>query len=521
VQFIQSIHDFPQMIKLGEKTPSFGLNRFKQKLRFVPTDDEGFTLRGDKRQIIYKGRRRSHRFTILDNSAFEYDCILKKEPDSNVIRLRIEGSENYDFFRQPDFVENPFLKWSYAVYKKETLIGEGTGKLCHIHRPEIIDARGRRCWGSLAVFGNELRITIPEKWLADAVYPVIVDPTVGTTTVGSQEMYSSGNYSYHLILNDDMALNKVLIPENVDGNGTFYVYKTATLIGYTPSRIYPCIYNDVNNLPKIRLSNNEQLIFDNSGGQAAWLEGTLSTNSPINSGNYIWFGVRGRDIGLRFDYGGGVFENVNIASPYYSSNILIPNDLNGDYIYFVTKEVIKAIRVSMYLTFEQPGNNYNKILVETARVNDNLSKTQTLLRYCIDIARISITFNALRIFAKICSIIDNLRIDDTLSKTQTFFRRCVTTAHNRMTLNTYRLITKISHIIDGVFADTRAFSSKGLSVKVTDYLKAEGVVIRKLFVSLRIRTNSFIRSVFNKRFLNSKVEITLKSRIGETNRNEE
>jgi hypothetical protein len=80
----------------------------------------------------------------------------------NHYTLHMDGADNFDFFRQPDFVQEPFLKGSYAVYKKETLIGEGTGKLCHIHRPEIIDACGRRCWGELAVVGNELRITIPE-----------------------------------------------------------------------------------------------------------------------------------------------------------------------------------------------------------------------------------------------------------------------------------------------------------------------------------------------------------------------
>jgi hypothetical protein len=98
----------------------------------------------------------------------------------------MEGAEHYDFFRQPDFVKEPFLKGSYAVYKKETLLGEGTGKLCHIHRPEIIDARGRRCWGDLSIMGNELRITVPERWLSEAKYPVVVDPTIGTSTVGSQ-----------------------------------------------------------------------------------------------------------------------------------------------------------------------------------------------------------------------------------------------------------------------------------------------------------------------------------------------
>ena len=85
VVFRQSLYDFPCPVTLGEKSPSFGLHRYRQGLRFIPADDEGFTLRGDRNRIEYKGRRRSHRFTILGDCAFEYDCILHREPESNVI----------------------------------------------------------------------------------------------------------------------------------------------------------------------------------------------------------------------------------------------------------------------------------------------------------------------------------------------------------------------------------------------------------------------------------------------------
>jgi hypothetical protein len=190
------------MVELGREVPSWGLKRWGSAgLRFVPPDDEGFTLRGDNRQLVYKGRRRSHRFTILGDTSFEYDCILEREPESNVITLLMEGAERFDFFRQPDFVKDPFLAGSYAVYKKETLIGggrmsfglssEGTGKFCHIHRPLIIDALGRKVFGDLSVIGNALRIIIPENWLSEAKYPVIVDPTIGTTTVGSQTHWNN------------------------------------------------------------------------------------------------------------------------------------------------------------------------------------------------------------------------------------------------------------------------------------------------------------------------------------------
>ncbi|GHV09129.1 hypothetical protein FACS189485_21400 [Spirochaetia bacterium] len=63
------------------------INRRACGLCFIHPDDEGFTLRGDKKRLVYKGQRRSHRFTILGDTAFEYDCILERESDSNVISL--------------------------------------------------------------------------------------------------------------------------------------------------------------------------------------------------------------------------------------------------------------------------------------------------------------------------------------------------------------------------------------------------------------------------------------------------
>ena len=520
MQFIQSIHDFPQFIKLGDKMPSFGLNRFKQRLQFVPTDDEGFSLRGNRQQLLYKGRRRSHRFTILGDSAFEYDCILLKEPDTNIIRLRIEGAEQYDFFRQPDFVQDPFLKGSYAVYKKETLIGEGTGKLCHIHRPEIIDARGRRCWGGLAVVGNELLITIPEQWLSEAAYPVVVDPVMGTDTVGSLVYYDEDEHYNDVFLRDEIVLNKILISENIDSIGTFYVYKNGNISGLRAERTYPCIYNHANYKPHTKISSNEQQIIDNYANQARWLQGNLNKNSPIYNGDYIWLGVRGAYLSLRFDYG-GISEIANVYYSYFSLNTLLPNVLGDINSRFITTQYNYMLRISMYLTYLGEGNNYSKTLVETARVDDSISKVQTFLRFCVNTARINMALNVSRIAAKICHIIDNLRVNDTISKVQSFFRKCVENGRITATLNALQILPKISHIIDSVRASTKVFSSRGIFIKVTDLLKAEGTVTKKLFISLTIKTNSFIRSYIIKRFLNSKVEITIKSRIGESNRNEE
>jgi hypothetical protein len=700
MQFKQSSSDFPQMIKLGDKMPSFGFNRFKQELQFVPVDDEGFTLRGDKQRLLYNGQRRSHRFTILDDTSFEYDCILNKEPDCNIIRLRIDGAENFDFFRQPDFVKNPFLKGSYAVYKKQTLLGEGTGKLCHIHRPEIIDARGRRCWGTLSVVGNELQITVPEQWLSEAAYPVVVDPVIGTNTVGSFDTYlfqtyidKSGNevQDYReLFVLDMMLLNKVYIPENIGEIGTFYVYKKGYIYTYsTTYNTYPCIYSDVNNKPNTKISVNEQEITDlySNRNTPGWLQAGISKNCPINEGDYIWFGVRGYNLITRFDYG-GILEYIYVAYAL-NNGILLPDilgDNNNQTHFYQTGECHRNMIVSMYLTYEASlGINYKKTLFQNLNLNDNknikieynrkcnetpgvittiskaqeffrncvttasnsmslngtrfrdiicnvidtiatntrlfikieynrkctqtmkilteISRAQTFFRHCVINAGVNMSINCTKIFDYICSITDGIATNTslyikteykrkctqamnaitTLSKAQTFFRTCILSAGNTMSLNGNKIIAKISYLadkiatetklyikveykrkctqaiklktfisktqsffrrcrftagsnmwlngdgknkktsslIDKIKANTRLIVSKGISTKINDRIRAEGIVKRKLFLFLRIMTNSIVRSLINKRFLSAKIEITLKSRIGETNFNEQ
>jgi hypothetical protein len=139
MQFIQSVNDFPLIITLGDVMPTWSLNRWVSNsgLRFVPLDTEGFTISGNGQQRLYKGQRRSHRFVNFNDTTFSYHCLLEQAPSSNVISLLMEGSEFFYFFYQPDSVKDPELKRSYAVYKKEILLGHGTGKLCHIKRPFI------------------------------------------------------------------------------------------------------------------------------------------------------------------------------------------------------------------------------------------------------------------------------------------------------------------------------------------------------------------------------------------------
>jgi hypothetical protein len=344
VTFRQSLNDFPVWVTLGEKAPAWGLSRWAgQGLRFLPPDDEAFTLRGDRQRLVYKGRRRSHRFTILGDTAFEYDCILEKEPESNIVSLLMEGTEKFDFFRQPDFVKDPFLKGSYAVYKKETLIGEGIGKLCHIHRPQIIDSRGRRCRGDLSVADNELRITVPENFLSEAKYPVIVDPVIGSSPVGACHFFyyildseyeeclegwkdegaSATEIAEYLEewtvmpVNNTMSFNRWTTPEPLQG--LCKVFFHVAEIGYGNYNVFaPVLFNESQNIPDTRLSGEEYGWLGTRGSSPpGWNTVTFRVQNAVAANSPLWLGLMASGIGISFDYGADYFDimsNLNMVS---------------------------------------------------------------------------------------------------------------------------------------------------------------------------------------------------------------
>jgi len=513
--FRQSLRDFPCPVMLGEKTPSFGLHRYKQGLRFIPADDEGFALRGDKRRLLYKGRRRSHRFTILGDGSFEYDCILKKEPDTNIIRLRIEGAGNYDFFRQPDFVKDPFLKGSYAVYKKETLLGEGTGKLCHIHRPLIIDARGRRCWGSLAVVGNELHITIPEKWLGEAAYPVVVDPVVGTTTVGSQHLVPY-NPPYDPWTQFDLQIctgvNRFLVPATINGLCTAYMYTYGDYeYDYDDAGGLPVLYSDNGDYPLTRKSMNEELadVSIDENKPEGWRSSTFMTNEAITSGTYIWFGVFAKLVWkTKYDYGSKLYIGdcfyINMMNFYNDLPIITPDTFQIDNInmyydyklsmYFTyTADYVRTITQGVDLTDTGKLRGFYKRLInQTVGAGSSISKFILFFRQCV--MTLQNTMN-IKLFSSM-------------------LRKLSENAGLTMKLNSRAFFVKVCSIIESVGAVSRIISSRELYIKIIDCLKAVGLMKRHLAIFVSIITNSSVGSYLINRFLKAKIELTIKSPIG-------
>jgi len=332
VGFRQCPGHFPVEVCLGRDFPDWRIIRKPGELGlgFLPPADECYRTAGNLHQLHYRGERADHRFTILGARAFEYDYILNKPPLSNEISILLDGGEHFNFFQQPKNLRNPLLAGSYAVYRKNVMIGEGTGKLCHIYRPEIRDAFGRRVWGDISICGNVIKITIPEEWLADARYPVLVDPIIGTDNAGSLssfDLYGDDDPAdwWDAFFEEDAVVTKFTVKNSILGSLQASFYANNEDYWACNGLLYPILYDNFNDSPTAKLSAKEEPITFKKNDPAGWYSTTMETGGKIEADSQIWFGFACKQFRSRFDIGGH-----SIFCGYYVEGGMIPNTFSYD-----------------------------------------------------------------------------------------------------------------------------------------------------------------------------------------------
>ena len=521
-RFIQSKNDFPLSVTLGEAFPVWELSRASRSLRFLP-DEGDYSITGNKRRLLYKGRERSHRFTILDGSRFEYDVILKKEPLSNVVYIRMEGAEHFSFYKQPSFVPDAFLKDSIAVYRKVRLGGAGTGKLCHIHRPKIIDARGRSVWGDLGITDNYLTITIPERWLSEAQYPVIVDPIVGTATIGSQyRWYDEGNEGWYRLRIDEECgiLNSYMLPEDLTGLCTAYFY---TYYDDSDGGVFPALYDiDIQYFPAHKLSVNEAHcpMRVNASNPAGWRSATFSVPETVPRGSSVLFGLATHWFFYpRFDWGGaclrtgyyGDFPDGELVFDDYAEEGVDDFLISMYFDYSATLQHIRRLYSGVELldcsarvlgfskklsdtvcaaSAHKTVFSFFRHLAATLTLNDIMTSVKSvfvrLSENVCALAGVKLTFTLLK-----CIIRESVNVSDTFAKKLVSIRR----------------------IINGVFASAVTGRGRLFELILFDSITIQDTFARNFFCLRVVSTVSSIRDYLMSRFLVAKDNLKLKSRI--------
>lgn len=323
-----------------------------------------------------------------NDTEFEWEIEFKTKPENNRFLYRID-MENFDARYQPETImlkhrnkglidcEDKILG-SYAIYHNTKKHNEyKTGKAFHIYRPEAIDANGNKVWCDITIDEdtNTLALTIPQHFLDQARYPVIIDPTIGYETDGGTG----------LAIGDEVNYYKITMTEN--GTLTHIHSKTAS---YESPTVYSGIYSDSGGNPNTLLEEEDTGYVPADWSDGAWHQIDMAGTLSLSSGSSYWIAIvndstTNGGIRLRGDYNeyhytrhagesGTVFPST--ASATYDSGdydydvnlyITYTADDGGGTTYYVTCD--ETITIS-----DTDIHGFTKIIGQDITLNDNILK---------------------------------------------------------------------------------------------------------------------------------------------------
>ena len=122
-------------------------------------------------------------FTIWARPTAAGDLVVRGEFDTELNAERVESEHAAITFR--DAEGKPILEYGKAT---------------------VIDAAGRRLPIATTFDGKSVRLTVPGTWLANATYPVVVDPLTSRATIATWGLSTFGLSSYPEVGRDDEAV---------------------------------------------------------------------------------------------------------------------------------------------------------------------------------------------------------------------------------------------------------------------------------------------------------------------------
>lgn len=152
-------------------------------------------------QIVFKNsgeELRVYEKQVDGHDAMEIELHLPTKPATNRFDFKLE-TKGLQFFKQLPLTEEEIsngairpahVENSLVVMTQPASNRVEPKKIAHIYRPHIVDALGNEVWGDLEIdtAAGILTVIVPEKYLESATYPVIVDPTIGYTSVGATSL---------------------------------------------------------------------------------------------------------------------------------------------------------------------------------------------------------------------------------------------------------------------------------------------------------------------------------------------
>lgn len=194
---------------------------FKVKLRNRDDNMNHYETgeRNGRPYVKYGNNKYRYRMYVNRSGNFEFDAIIRQKPASGryFFPFNIQ-SQGLTFYYQDTLLDVDKLDshrpdsviGSYAVYHStrkgnyirldETEENYTTGKAFHIYRPRVWDNAGDTVLGFIdidTVLGR-MKVGADSTWMANATYPVTIDPTVGLETEGATTSGENGDMQWWL-----------------------------------------------------------------------------------------------------------------------------------------------------------------------------------------------------------------------------------------------------------------------------------------------------------------------------------
>lgn len=257
---------------------------------------------------------------IGEDGGLEFEWVLPQKPASNVLRATIQ-TKGLNFYYQPALTQEEIdegasrpdnVVGSYAVYhstKGGMNRADGmeykVGKAFHIYRPKVTDANGNEIWGELNIDEKNglLTVSIDQTWLDNAMYPVIVDPTFGYTSIGgTTESFFNANQWYGITTTS---------PSDIDSVSMISIYGNHTTAS---SNIRGVIVNSSLNIITNGISPG--ITYDTT---VQWWDIAYSTDPTLTPSTTYYLGaIPAANFRNRYDSPGGNVSKKDNTNSYAS-----------------------------------------------------------------------------------------------------------------------------------------------------------------------------------------------------------
>lgn len=274
-------------------------------------------------------------------SGMEIELVLGSVPPSPNIPFFVDH-DGLEFLYQPELIDNETVfgadrprnvVGSMAIYAAGKRGGQyATGKHSHLYCPTATDANGNTINGVWQddIKHNLLLAVFDPRWIADAVYPVVIGPTLGNTSIGGT--FNVGITQYSICAG----------PFTMPANGTatqvnFYTAQASINTTFA-------IYGNTSGKPGSRIA---QSAGGNLGASsAAWYSSAIS--AVLTSGTVYWIAMVKATVGsdCYFDSVAGEGAYNSDGTWTYSAGSM-PDPFEASSIWHT--------RISMYLDYTVGG----------------------------------------------------------------------------------------------------------------------------------------------------------------------